>query len=69
MRTIGFLALGLVLAVVIIFALVPVVWLLGAIATKLGANYPNSSARTQFTCLVMLVALAAGYWLAWMIVM
>ena len=69
MSTIAFLALGLVLAVVIIFALVPVVWLLGAVATQLGANYPNAGARTQFTCLVMLGALAAGYWLAWLIVM
>ena len=61
-----FLALGAVLTVVFVL----VVSLLGAVAAK-GGNWPpkNASAQTQFTMLVMLVALVAGFWLAWQIVM
>ena len=69
MSTIAFLALGTVLAFVFNVVLALVGGVLGAVATKLGAQYPNSGTRTQFTVLVMLVALVAGFWLAWMIVM
>ena len=69
MTTIAFLALGAVLAVVFNVALAFVGSLVGVAAVKLGANYPNSGTRTRFTVLVMLVALVAGFWLAWRIVM
>ena len=70
MSTIAFLALGAVLAVVLNITLALVAGLLGAVAAK-GGNWPprNPGARTQFTMLVMLVALVAGFWLAWQIVM
>ena len=69
MSTIAFLALGAVLAVVFNVALALVGGVLGAVATKLGAQYPDSGTRTRFTVLVMLVATATGFWLAWQIVM
>ena len=70
MSTIAFLALGAVLTIVFNVALALVAGLLGAVAAKEG-NWPpkNAGARTQFTMLVMLVAITAGFWLAWQIVM
>ena len=69
MSTIAFLALGVVLAVVLNLVFGPIMGLLWLVAVKMGATWPNFGTQRLSTCLVMLVATATGFWLAWLIVM
>lgn len=71
MKLLIFLVLGAVFSGILNFAFASLAGILGAIAVKAGLNWPpeNPHARRDSGCVVLLAAVAVGFWASWLIVM